>query len=330
MQISSLQLTGWAVLAPMAGVTDAPFRLLCHEQGAPLTYTEMISAKGYLCAPADNRAQRDLLHTEPGAGPTALQLFGTDVQSVSAAAQRILENHAFCLVDINMGCPAPKITASGAGSALMRDVRLAARIVRAAASALAVPVTIKMRIGWDDAQRNAVDFALAMEESGAAAVTVHGRTRAQQYAGTANWDAIGEVKARLRIPVLGNGDAFTVADAAALRAHTGCDGVMIGRGAMGNPWIFDGIRRLDAGIPPRNRDAAEKLALAARHLDMMVAWKGEPAAVPEMRKHMAWYCKGLHGAARMRVRINSAQSAAEMRGCLNELVSLQQPDRLRP
>ncbi len=317
MHIAHLSLAEGALLAPMAGITDAPFRLLCHEQGAALTYTEMISGKGYLCAPPGQRAIAELLLTDPNAGLTALQFFGKEPDEVAEAARRILEQHDFCLVDLNMGCPAHKIVGGGAGSAMMRTPDVAERVLRAVVAAVPVPVTVKMRLGFDEQSRNAPDFARRMADAGASAVTVHGRTRVQQYAGKADWDAIAEVKRAVSVPVIGNGDVFSAEDALAMRAHTGCDAVMIGRGALGNPWIFDDIRRAQAGEKPRAHDLAARMALAERHLAMMVAWKGEPYAVPEMRKHIAWYMKGLHGAAQLRGRVNTAKTQREMLDCLH-------------
>ncbi len=305
----------------MAGVTDAPFRLLCREQGAALTVTEMVSAKGTLCAPADNRAQRDLLLTLPSSGPTALQLFGSEPEVVAEAARRLLDKHDFCLIDLNMGCPAPKIVREGAGSALMRSPALAARVLEALARAVPVPVTVKMRLGWEQGDRNGLAFARLMQESGAVAVTVHGRTRDQFYAGEADWAAIAEIKAALRIPVLGNGDIFTGADVAARIAQSGCDGVAIGRGAMGNPWIFADALRALRGLPAQAVSLAERMATAERHLGMMVEWKGEHAAVPEMRKHIGWYLKGLPGAAKMRAAVNHMETQLEMRDCLRSITN---------
>lgn len=316
LHIGGMKIEDGAVLAPMAGVTDAPFRLLCHEQGAALTVTEMISAKGTLCAPKDNRAQRDLLWTMPDSGPTALQIFGAEPNVMAEAAQHILSQHEFCMVDINMGCPAPKIVREGGGSALMREPALAARIIEAAVRAVAVPVTVKMRLGWDESSRNALAFARMVEQSGAQAVTVHGRTRSQFYAEEADWGAIGEIKAALRIPVLGNGDISSAQEAIKRMRESGCDGVAIGRGAMGNPWIFDEfaeLRRGNAAIP---RGLAQRMETAARHLRMMVAWKGEHAAVPEMRKHIGWYIKGLPGAARIREAVNHMMTMQQMLDCL--------------
>ncbi|MCL2545443.1 MAG: tRNA dihydrouridine synthase DusB [Clostridia bacterium] len=317
--IGNVTLTEGAVLAPMAGVTDAPFRLLCREQGAALTVTEMVSAKGALCAPPGNRALRDLLYALPGSGPTALQLFGSEPAVMAEAALRLLGGaHAFCLIDLNMGCPAPKIVREGAGSALMREPLQAARIVEAVARAAPVPVTVKMRLGWEAAHRNGLAFARAMQESGAAAVTVHGRARDQFFAGEADWEAVAEIKAALRIPVLGNGDIATGAQAAERAARAACDGVMIGRGAMGNPWVFADALRALRGQPPLQVGWEERAAAAARHLRMMVDWKGERAAVPEMRKHIGWYVKGWPGAAKLRAAVNRMETMRQMLDALDK------------
>jgi len=278
----------------------------------------MVSAKGVLCAPPGNRALCELLHTLPGSGPTALQLFGSEPGVMAEAAQRLLDRAGFCLIDLNMGCPAPKIVREGAGSALMRDVPLAARIVEAVARAVPVPVTAKMRLGWDAAARNGLAFARAMQEGGAAAVTVHGRTRDQFYAGEADWDAIAQIKAALRIPVLGNGDIATGGQALSRAAHAACDAVMIGRGAMGNPWVFAEVRRALRGQAPVLVPWEERAAAAIRHLRMMVEWKGERAAVPEMRKHIGWYIKGLPGAAKLRAAVNRMETMDEMLKCLTK------------
>lgn len=313
MQIGNFELAEGALLAPMAGVTDAPFRLLCAEQGAALTVTEMISAKGVLCAPPGNRALRDLLFTLPGSGPTALQLFGSEPGVMAEAALRLLDgSSAFCLIDLNMGCPAPKIVREGAGCALMRQPALAARVVEAVARVAPVPVTVKMRLGWDAESRNGVAFARAVQESGAAAVAVHGRTRDQFYAGQADWEAVAEIKAALRVPVFGNGDLATGEEFAERAAV--CDGAMIGRGAMGNPWIFAEASRALRGEPTAPVCWEERSATAMRHLELMVEWKGERAAIPEMRKHIGWYIKGLPGAVKLRAAVNRMETMREMLG----------------
>ncbi|MDL2235987.1 tRNA dihydrouridine synthase DusB [Christensenellaceae bacterium OttesenSCG-928-L17] len=304
-------------LAPMAGITDMPFRLLCKEMGCDWAYTEMISAKGLNY---QNEKTKQLLHIAPDERPSAVQLFGSDPDILADMAKRIAAEYAeeIALIDINMGCPAHKIVSNGEGSALMNNLPLAARIIEKTADAVRLPVTVKFRKGWDDEQVNAVAFARMAEESGAAAVAVHGRTRAQGYSGTADWDIIGEVKAAVRIPVLGNGDIYTAADALRMRAHTGCDGVLVARGAQGNPFVFREIASALRGeyCPPASVD--ERLHMALRHAQMQVAFKGAHGIV-EMRKHIAWYIKGMPRAAQMRVRVNSCKTLEELAALLEDI-----------
>lgn len=313
-QIGSLRLSG-AVLAPMAGVTDMPFRLLCKEMGSALSATEMVSAKGLLCAPPNSRAIQSLLSFAPQEGPVAVQLFGHDPQVIANAIEK-LEGHGFHAVDLNMGCPAPKITGGGDGSALLRDLALAARVIRAARRATPLPLTVKMRIGWDDTCVVAVPFARMAEAEGADALTVHGRTRAQFYAGDAKWEEIAKVKAAVSIPVIGNGDITSAGDALRRMRETGCDGVAIGRGALGNPWIFAQIRAALHGgeYTPPTDDA--RIAVALRHARMLCAWKGEAVAIREMRKQAAWYTRGMAGSAKLRTRIHGACTLRELQAVL--------------
>lgn len=319
LRIGSLQLPAGAWLAPMAGVTDAPFRLLCHEMGSAFATTEMVSAKGYLCAPENRRAVEALLLRLPQEGPLALQLFGHAPQEMAEAAGRLSEA-GFAAVDLNMGCPAPKITGGGDGSALLRDIPLAGRVIAAVRRATRLPVTVKMRIGWDADHIVAEAFAQMAEAEGADALIVHGRTRQQGYAGEADWAWIGRVKARVRIPVVGNGDVATAEEALQRIAETGCDAVMIGRGALGNPWIFGAVQRALDGLAPQGApDASMRLSMAMRHARMLAAWKGEAVAVREMRKHGAWYTRGLRGAVQARVRIQAAETLEALLCALNEI-----------
>ncbi len=289
-----------ALMAPMAGYTDAAFRHLCVEQGAGLTYTEMVSAVGLhygsektagLLAFADNEAR------------LGVQLFASRPDALSSSIRYLEDRYGsrIALFDINMGCPAPKITSGGQGCALMRDLPLASRLIQAAADAAQAPVTVKFRKGWDDASVNAVAFAQMAEQSGAAAVTVHGRTRAQFYNGRSDWGIIAMVKAAVRIPVIGNGDIYTAQDAAEMRRVTGCDAVMAARGALGNPFLFREIKSLfesGAVLPPAGFE--EKATALLRQARLACAARGEAAAMRQIRKHAAWYLKGARGAARLR------------------------------
>lgn len=301
-------------LAPMAGVTELPFRTLCREMGCALTFTEMVSAKGFLY---ENERTLELLETAEGEHPCGFQLFGADPAAVAEAARRIGERYAgrVDLIDLNMGCPAHKIAGAGEGSALMRDLPLAGRIIEAAAKAVPLPVTVKFRKGWDEHSVNAVEFARMAQESGAAALCVHGRTRAQGYSGRADWDIIGSVKAAVRIPVLGNGDLFAPEDVLRMKRETGCDGVLIARGALGNPWIFRACAAALAGEAYAPPAPEERVDTALRHAAMQQAYKGAHAVI-EMRKHVAWYLHGLPGAAKLRAAVNACTSLEELRALL--------------
>ena len=319
MRIGSLHIPDGAILAPLAGVTDLPFRLLCREQGSALAVTEMVSAKGYLCAPENRRAVQALLAKAPQEGPVALQLFGHEPEVLAEAAARLSEE-GFAAIDLNMGCPAPKITGGGEGSALLRDLPLAGRIVAAVRRATPLPLTLKMRIGWDADHIVAVDFARMAEMEGVDALTVHGRTRMQFYAGAADWSEIARVKQAVRIPVIGNGDVDSAATALRRMEETGVDAVMIGRGALGNPWLFAQVRSAMAGTEIHMPDARERIDMALRHARMLVAWKGEAVAIREMRKHGAWYTKGMKGAVHARTRIQAATTLQEFQEALAVLL----------
>lgn len=294
----------------MAGVTDLTYRALCKELGCDFTYTEMVSAKGLYYG---GEGSASLLETAPVERPCGVQLFGREPELMAEISRRLCgENRGeLALIDINMGCPAPKITGNGEGSALMLEPALAGRIIEAVAKASSLPVTVKFRKGFDEAHVNALEFGRIAQESGAAMVTLHGRTRAQMYAGKADWDSIAQLKAALSIPVIGNGDVFSGADALALRAHTGCDGIMVARGAQGNPFIFQEIKAALNGMaytPPSER---ERMNMAMEHLRRAVGHKGDRAVV-EMRKHVAWYLKGVRGAAGLRAKVNAAATLEDM------------------
>ena len=315
LRIRGVQLPAGAVMAPMAGVTDLPFRLLCKEMGSILSVTEMVSAKGLLHAPENARAVQALLTHAVQEEPVSVQLFGSEPQTMALAIQK-LSDRRFFAVDINMGCPAPKITKSGEGSALLRDIPLAARIIAAARKATALPLTVKMRIGWDADTIVAVPFARMAEAEGADAMTVHGRTRMQFYAGEANWEEIAKVKAAVSIPVIGNGDIDCAEKALQRMQETHCDAVAIGRGAMGNPWIFAQIRDAMQGRGYELPTDAQRMRMAIRHAAMLCAWKGESIAIREMRGHAARYTKGMQGATQMRLRLQSVSTLSELRAAL--------------
>ena len=303
-------------LAPMAGVSDWPFRLLCFEQGCDAAYTEMVSAMGLKCAPPGNAATAQLLQTHPEEGPVYMQIFGKEPDIMAWAAAKLEQTGLYRGIDINMGCPAPKIAGNGEGSGLMQKPELAQAIMHAVVKAVSLPVSVKMRLGWDENTINVLDLAKAAEQAGVQSVIVHGRTRSQQYGGKADWDAIARVKQALSIPVFGNGDVFGAEDALNMLSHTRCDGVLIGRGAMGNPWIFSQTKAALIGEEPIMPSLSQRVETALRHAQMMAQWKGESVAIREMRKHIGWYAGGLKGASRLRTMANAAKTMAELETCL--------------
>ena len=301
---------GSLLLAPMAGVTDKVYREICTRFGADGTVTEMVSAKGYLLTPREREEVVQLRETSPGER-CALQIFGSDADFMGRAAERLCEDRFFAL-DVNMGCPAPKIVSGGDGSAMLRDLPNAERVLRAVVRNAALPVTVKMRMGWDEASVNYLDAGKMAQDCGAAAVTLHARTRSEMYSGRAHWEAIAELSARLSIPVIGNGDVESAQDAQEMLRQTGCYAVMVGRGAMGNPWIFRDWQRARQGLPPAAPSPRERIETAHAHARALVAHTGEYIGLREMRKHAAWYLKGLRGSAQVRVRVNLAQSLGEL------------------
>lgn len=309
MTIKNIKLQNNVILAPMAGVTDKAFRLVTKPYGPALMYTEMVSGKGLFYK---NKRTSDLLETDPSEKPVAVQLFGHEPEVLAEIAQSSLEFGAE-IIDINMGCPAPKITGGGDGSALLKDPILAGQIISAVTKAVDVPVTVKIRKGWNDESVNALEMAKIAEGSGASAITVHGRTREQFYSGKADLDIIKAVKDAVTIPVIGNGDITDEESAKHMLDYTGCDGIMIGRGAQGNPWIFQRvIHYLKTGKklpPPTAQIRAEKME---EHLRLLVKFKGDYRGIQEGRKHMSWYIKGAKGGARLREAINKAETFDDM------------------
>lgn len=310
MQIGNLTLSGNIFLAPMAGVTDIPFRLLCKEQGASLVYTEMVSAKAMHYNDAETLK---LTETHPDERPVAVQIFGSEPDIMAEAAERLSKREDISLIDINMGCPAPKIVKNGEGCTLMKNPRLVRSIVRAVVDSSSKPVTVKIRKGWDEKNINAVEIAAICEEEGASAVTVHGRTREQYYSGKADWSIIREVKNVLTIPVIGNGDIKTPEDAKNMLDISGCNAIMIGRSAQGNPWIFKNIGDyLGKGVYINKIENNLLLETILRHYSLMGQYKGEKTAVLEMRKHIGWYIHGLYNSAKLRAQIFKTQSKDEV------------------
>ena len=318
MRIGPIELANPVVCAPMAGVSDKAYRVLAREAGCGLVFTEMVSDQALLYG---NPKTCRMLDLSGEAKPLGVQIFGSNPDYMGEAAV-IAEGRGADLIDINMGCPTPKIVRNGEGAALMRDPERAAAVVRAVIRRVKVPVTVKMRKGWDDNSVNYAALARLLEAEGVAGITLHGRTRAQFFSGKADWASIAGLKKSVTVPVIGNGDIFSPEDAASMITQTGCDGVMIGRAALGNPWIFTRVRHyLSAGIIMPETPAAERLPVALRHLSLLMENKGEKVAVREMRKHAAWYTRGVRDAAKAREQINKAADAAHLEEILRVCLS---------
>ena len=317
MKIGKVQLDNEVFLSPMAGVTDLPFRTICKEKGCGMLYTEMINAKA-LCY--DDENTKKMLNLEDDGHPVAVQIFGSDPEYMGKAAS-IMNQYTNDILDINMGCPAPKVIKNGDGSALMRNPKLAAEVLTAVVKNSEKPVTLKIRKGWDDNSVNALEIAKIAEECGISALAIHGRTREQFYSGKADWDIIAEIKQSINIPVIGNGDVFDVQDAVNMLEKTKCDAIMIGRGSQGNPWIFNRINHyMKTGEVLPEPTLEEKITTAIKHMNLAVAEHGDYVAVREMRKHIGWYLKGLKNSAKYRDQINKITDYKEVIAILEEYV----------
>lgn len=315
MRIGSVELKNPVILAPMAGVTDLPFRVLCSELGAGMVCTEMVSAKAISF---HNKNTEALLEISPKEHPVSLQLFGSDPDILSRMAA-YLEDRPFEILDLNMGCPVPKVVKNGEGSALLRQPRLVEEIISKAVRATKKPVTVKIRKGFEENEANAPEIARIAEASGAAAIAVHGRTRSQYYSGKADWEIIREVKKAVKIPVIGNGDVDSPQKAKALMEETGCDGIMVGRAARGNPWIFREISEyLEKGILRERPSKTEIRDMMLRHTRMQIAYRGEYGGIREMRKHISWYTAGFPNSAKLRQAVNQAETLSQMETLLCE------------
>lgn len=299
-------------LAPMAGITDWPMRLLCSQQGCNYTTTEMVSAMGFLSAPDSLHVYRYLLAKHPDEVKPVVQIFGHEPQLMAQAAAKLTDMNEFAGIDINMGCPAQKVAGSGSGSALMKNLTLAGQIITLVRAATKLPLTVKMRLGWDNESICAKELAHICEECGVDMITVHGRTRMQQYSGKADWEKIAEVKDSVNIPVILNGDITCAEDAVKALELTHCDGIAVGRGALGNPFLFAQIKAAFEGKEITYPSCHEMVETAIHHGEMMREWKGEKSAVPEMRKHLCWYIRGQRGAAKLRTQLTTVASLNEV------------------
>ena len=318
MKIGKVEIAGKLALAPLAGVSDLPFRTICKEHGAALCYTEMVSAKALVYQDSKTNT---LLQTHEKDSPLAVQIFGSDPVCMGEAAAKAIEISGGDILDINMGCPVGKIVKSGDGSALMKTPELARNIIETVRRSVSVPVTVKFRKGWDKGNVNAVEFAQMAQEAGVSAIAVHGRTRVQMYSGLADWDIIREVKKAVTVPVMANGDVFEPRDAQRILDYTGADMAMVARGSFGNPWLFSQANALLAGEAlPDSPDIRERMDTAVRQIEMAVAQKGEKIACLEARKHLAWYLRGVPHATRLRGAINAIVSMEDMKRIVAEII----------
>lgn len=311
-----IDFTDKIILAPMAGICDLPFRLLCKEQGCDIVYTEMISAKGMYY---NNKNTEPLLMTDDKEKPVGVQIFGSEPRLMAEQAKRI-EDRGFAFIDVNMGCPVPKIVNNGEGSALMKNPKLIGDIVNELVNLCSLPITIKIRAGFNEDSINAPEIAQIAESAGVSAIAVHGRTREQYYHGKADWNIIKAVKESVKVPVIGNGDVASAEDVLRIKKETGCDSVMIGRAAKGNPWLFADIKEyLKSGNHMERPDINEICTMMLRHARLMIEYKGEFTGIHEMRKHVAWYTQGMPNSARLRARINMVETYDELEKLINEL-----------
>lgn len=317
MKIGNFEINGYAALAPMAGVADRAFRELCIDFGAAYVVSEMVSSKGLTM---HDRKSDSLMTLGEKEKPAAVQIFGCDPETMAEAAKKA-EQTGCCAIDINMGCPAPKIAGNGGGSALMKDPELAARITEKCVAAVEIPVTVKIRTGWDDENLNAVEMAKMLENAGASALTIHGRTRKQMYAPPVNIDMIKQVKQALSIPVIGNGDITDIYSAKQMYDETGCDFIMVGRGALGVPWLFSQINAyLENGIILPEPEIEERMNVMIKHIQKLCEYKGDYVGMREARKHAAWYIKGIRGAASLRQEIGSLETIDQLKGIAQKVI----------